>query len=245
MIGHFQHNAIYCVLMYSKHASNDDINPIGQKLRLEMKKRGLSSVDLARKADVKTSFLYDVISGKSTNPSSVKLARVAECLGVSLTYLAGSGTNTSEGYQFSLPDSVTDYVAVARMNVEVSAGGGTIVTTENPEEYYHFRKDWIRNHLRVASGDLRIVTVHGDSMEPTLCNNDMILIDTTQQHPSPSGIYVLFDGMGLVVKRLELVANPQSPKIRITSDNSHYATYECALAEANIVGRVVWFAREM
>ena len=72
---------------------------IGQRLKLEMKKRNISSAQLAKRADVKISFIYDVISGKSANPSTVKLARVAEGLGVSLAELVGSGDATRPGYK--------------------------------------------------------------------------------------------------------------------------------------------------
>jgi hypothetical protein len=39
-------------------------NPIGHRLKLEMQKQGVTSAQLAKRADVKTSFIYDVLSGK-------------------------------------------------------------------------------------------------------------------------------------------------------------------------------------
>lgn len=220
---------------------NDNYKNLGQRLRMEMKKRGISSVDLAKRADVKTSFLYDVISGKSANPSSIKLARVAESLGVSLTYLAGTSDSPVEGYQFSLPSQFQDYVNVPRIFLE----DGVLVTREDAMENAHFRKDWIKKKLGVLPVDLRLLTISGDSMMPTLCNGDVILVDTTKKHPSPPGIFILSDGMGLVAKRLELLAHPSQPKLRVICDNAHYSTYESPLSEANILGRVVWFSREI
>ena len=62
---------------------------IAERLRETMKTQGITSVQLARMAGIKTSFLYDVLRRKSHNPSIIRLARVAEALEVPLTYLVG------------------------------------------------------------------------------------------------------------------------------------------------------------
>lgn len=213
------------------------VNPIGQRLKVEMKKRGVTSTDLAKRADVKTSFIYDVISGKSANPSTVKLARVAEALGASLTDLAGNAAAPK-----ALADG--DYVAIARIAVDASAGGGTIISAEQEGEPVYFRKSWIKERLAANPDDMRMLSVRGDSMEPTLCHNDLILIDTARKNPTPPGIFVLFDGFGLAAKRLEYTAHTP-PRIRIISDNPHYSVYERSAAETVIIGRIAWFAREI
>lgn len=231
--------------MASKSASFSGNNPIGQRLRLEMKSQGISSADLAKRAGVKTSFLYDIISGKSANPSTVKLARVADILGVSLTYLVG-GTRPNPGMATSLQSATAqDYAIIPRITVDISASGGTIVAEHHEEERYYFRQAWIREHLGVTPSDLGLLYVRGDSMEPSLCHNDIVMVDTTKKTPTPPGIFVLFDGFGLVAKRLEYVADAGLKQLRIISDNPQYSTYERSLEETLIIGRVVWFAREI
>lgn len=218
-------------------------NAIGQRLKLEMKKREISSAQLAKRADVKTSFIYDVISGKSANPSTVKLARVAEALGVSLAYLVGSDGLPENRTRAKQP-AEGDYVVIPRIMVDVSAGGGAIVSSEQEGESYYFRKAWIKDHLGASPDDMRMLYVRGDSMEPTLYHNDLILVDTTRKTPSPPGIFVLFDGFGLVAKRLEYTQHTP-PRIRIISDNPQYSVYERSAEETVIIGRIAWFAREM
>jgi phage repressor protein C with HTH and peptisase S24 domain len=219
---------------------------IGARLRLEMKKQGVSSTDLARRAEVKTSFLYDVMSGKSANPSTVKLARVAEALGVNLAYLAGSSENsTEEALAPVMVENSADYVTVPRLMVDISAGSGMLVSQFHKEERYYFRRNWIEEHLGVSPSVLRMLYVRGDSMEPTLYHNDIVLVDTTKKAPSPPGVFVLFDGFGLMAKRLEYASSGAEKKIRIISDNSQYSSYERSAEETFIIGRVVWFAREM
>src|ERR1700722_8204055 len=85
--------------------------PIVHRLKIEMKKRGIASTGLAKLADVKTSFLYDVISGKSANPSTVKLARVAQSLGVSLAYLVGGEARHEADRVIGAPGAPVGYVS--------------------------------------------------------------------------------------------------------------------------------------
>jgi phage repressor protein C with HTH and peptisase S24 domain len=214
-------------------------NPIGQRLKLEMKKRGINSAELSKRADVKTSFIYDVISGKSANPSTVKLARVAESLGISLTSLVESSVHLYPSTSFI--SAVEDYVYIPLVTVEVASGKALIVTMTQDDNAFAFRKSWIREHLGAAPADLRMLTMCGDNMHPALQHGDRVLIDTLQKSPTPPGIFVLFDGLGLVAKRLEHVAGG----VRISSDNAHYASVERPLDQAFIIGRVVWFSREI
>lgn len=214
---------------------------IAERLRQEIAGKELTAAELAKRAGVKNSFIYDILSGKSANPSTVKLARVADALGVSLAWLVGGDKRAASG----MDDERAESVSIPRILVEASAGGGSVVMQEAEGEDYYFRRSWIRDRLGTTPQDLRILYLRGDSMEPTLYHNDLILIDTTKTSPSPPGIFVLFDGFGLVAKRLEYVANSEPPAIRVLSDNLQYSSYERILDEVRIIGRVVWFAREM
>jgi phage repressor protein C with HTH and peptisase S24 domain len=212
---------------------------IAERLRAELAERGLSAVELARAAGVKTSFLYDILNGKSLNPSSVKLGQAAHALGVSLAWLSGLETGRHQQ-----PDAPEEHVRIPRITVHASAGPGAIAESEQAEEHYYFRRSWIRDKLRAMPEHLRMMYIRGDSMAPTLQDGDIILIDTQRRQPSPPGIFVLDDGVGIVAKRLEM-AGSTPPVLRILSDNPQYSPYERELREARIIGRVVWFAREI
>jgi phage repressor protein C with HTH and peptisase S24 domain len=57
--------------------------------------------------------------------------------------------------------------------------------------------------------------------------------------PVPPGIFVIWDGMGIVAKRVEHVP------IVIKSVNPEYQTYERDAEEVNIIGRVIWAAKRL
>jgi phage repressor protein C with HTH and peptisase S24 domain len=136
-------------------------------------------------------------------------------------------------------------VSITELHVRAAAGGGTLVESEAEGTRWFFPAEWLRHEIRASATDLRMITIDGDSMEPLLRSGDKILIDTARRAPSPPGVFVLFDGLGLVAKQLELVPQSDPPKVLIKSANPRYETYERTAEEVSIVGRVVWFARRM
>lgn len=217
-----------------------------KRLQDQMQKMQINARELAEKAHVGRSFVYDILSGKSLNPTTKKLSAVADVLGVDVPFLLGQKTQNSKQAQNSLKENSANFedtVSISSVRVEVSAGGGSIIAEEADDKPYFFRASWVRDRLGVKDSDLRIITVRGDSMQPTLFDGDTVLVNVMQKQPTPPGIFVLFDGVGLVVKRLEFV--PDIGVVRIISDNPQYSQYKRSLNEINIIGRVVWFAREL
>ena len=227
-----------------KKESYDLNQALVERLRIAMERSHTNARELAENAEVGRSFVYDVLSGKSLNPTTQKLAKVADALGVSMSYLLyGEESWGSNKHRDGLSEnSTSDRVSIASIAVEASVGGGTLVTEEHEDNPFFFRRSWIRQKLNAAPGDLRVIDVRGDSMLPTLSEGVVVLVNLKEQKPSPPGIFVLFDGLGLVLKRLEL--QPEE-SVRILSDNPQYAPYTRALSDINIIGRVVWFAREL
>jgi phage repressor protein C with HTH and peptisase S24 domain len=83
---------------------------------------------------------------------------------------------------------------------------------------------------------LSAIRVAGDSMEPLLHDGDEILVDRAQRSLR-DGIHVVRLGDALMVKRLA----PAGPgRASLISQNLAYPPFEVALADIEIVGRVVW-----
>jgi phage repressor protein C with HTH and peptisase S24 domain len=208
------------------------------RLRALMERAQINARELAEQAGVGRSFVYDILSGKSSNPTTQKLSAIAEVLDTSVNYLLSGEENIGR-----LRKKDPEIVSIPSIGVTGSMGGGTVVTEEQEGKSYYFQRRWVREKLQASPADLRLIPVSGDSMHPTLQDGDLVLVDMSRRTPAPPGIFVLFDGVGLVVKRLEILPNTDPHLLRITSDNPQYACYERASNEVNIVGRVVWFAR--
>jgi phage repressor protein C with HTH and peptisase S24 domain len=146
-----------------------------------------------------------------------------------------------------VPANVSDtlhFTVVPEYNVLVETGEAVAL-----EEYKHTRtwplpRDYLEE-LGVSGGPLALIHVRGDSMEPTLRPGDRILVDQGDQNVSQPGIFVLWDGDGRVVKRIERVYGSEPPKLRLISDNPRHSTYEVPAEIVRVVGRAVWAARQL
>jgi transcriptional regulator with XRE-family HTH domain len=97
----------------------------------------------------------------------------------------------------------------------------------------------VRGYSTSPARELRIITVVGDSMEPMLQPGQRVLVDIGDRKPSPSGIFLVWDGQGLVIKRLQMLPHSEPPRVRLTSDKPTYAADERLLNEAHIQGRII------
>jgi phage repressor protein C with HTH and peptisase S24 domain len=136
----------------------------------------------------------------------------------------------------------TGMARVAEVDDRASAGDGTIMDDiERPETIYEWQvpRELLRSATYAPAERIRIITVIGDSMESTFRPYERVMVDTTDTVPSPPGVFVVYDGLGLVVKRLEHIPHSDPPRVRISSDNPRYSPYERTIDEAYIQGRVL------
>ena len=137
-----------------------------------------------------------------------------------------------------------EFVHIPVFDVEASAGHGAFGDQEAILYFLNFRRDWLRTLTNAPFDKLSVIKVDGDSMEPTLSNDDTVLVDATQNAPRTDGIYVLQFDNYLYVKRL--LMNPAKGKVAIISDNPAYAPIEDVDPEQlHIAGRVLWLGRRM
>jgi len=93
------------------------------------------------------------------------------------------------------------------------------------------------SYIGITNTDsMEAINIIGDSMEPTLKDNSIIILDRSKTTLVNSGIFVIRTSGGLFVKRLAL-----SPKggVALISDNKNYPTSDISFNEVTIVGKVV------
>ena len=135
---------------------------------------------------------------------------------------------------------------VPLLDVSAAAGGGRIGNdTAGDDTALAFPPMLLRRITSAPTSSLRLITISGDSMAPTLEDGDMVMVDTGRTSPSPPGIFILDDGVGLVAKRVDAVPNSFPQQLRLSSDNPAYSNYQRRIDEVRILGRVVWFARSL
>ncbi len=139
---------------------------------------------------------------------------------------------------------IEDYIVVPLYDVYFSAGGGSFLDEETVVDYLLFNKSILNEHPAISK-NLAGVKVKGDSMYPTLDDEDVVVIDmdTSKITNIFGGLYALnIDGKAYT-KRLAI--NSQNPKeITIISDNkAHYPEETIPKANLNIIGQIIWHGK--
>ena len=140
------------------------------------------------------------------------------------------------------PVPLEQFNCIPMAEAELSAGGGAFVLSESFKEFYAFRKDWIK---KVATNvrNLVIMRVEGDSMEPTIMDGDVVMLDRGRPRITTGHIYALGMDNDIAIKRLELLTGTN---VRIISDNkSGYEPYVVNRVDIRIIGQVIWRAGQM
>ena len=182
--------------------------------------------------------------GESDVPAT-RLGQIARGCGVTSDFLifgeAGSSIPTigKPSLAHAADDLGSDVAFIPLLDVVASAGPGI----ENPFpatiDHLPFPKRWLAE-LGVPESFARLLELGGDSMEPTIRDRSICLLDTRFQTPRVEGIYALIDGKDVRIKR---IGRGWEGKIVLISDNERYDSETLAGPEAEalrIAGKIVW-----
>jgi len=131
---------------------------------------------------------------------------------------------------------------VPLVEAHLAVGGGAFVLSEDVKDYFAFQRDWLRR-IATAPNNVFMMSVRGPSMEPTITDGDIVMVDIGRKRIYDGYIYGLGIGETIAIKRLESLPEGM---IRILSDNRReYPPYETNAQDLRILGQVIWYAREL
>ncbi len=219
-----------------------DASPNARKLKLLRQRAGLSIREVAHALGMEHGSSYQHYEDryrKALLPLELmrKLAPIFAKGGVDAADLASlAGVDMRSA---ATAESERNMLRIDELDVRASAGAGLIGGNERIVAEWQVPTGIVRGYSTAPAAELRIITVMGDSMEPALLPGQRVLVDTGDRKPSPPGVFVVWDGLGLVVKRIQVLPHSEPPRVKITSDNAKYDPYERTLEEAYIQGRVI------
>ena len=136
----------------------------------------------------------------------------------------------------SLVDSTDKYWVKYYPSVAVSAGGGAYESEDNFESLevpaYFINMLGGQENLK----NIDAINVVGDSMEPTLNNDNIIFVDKTRNDAARDGIYAFTTVHGLFVKRIQKRVDGN---LDIISDNKDYPSQILSAGDIKVVGKVI------
>lgn len=227
---------------------------------------GLRPASWARRAGISPNGIYNFLNGRSDSLSQRVLEALALAAGRPISQIIGEsiaprdtlrppGQTEFSGAPAPVPPSRqpteethlrSDVVMIPLFDTPISAGNGFLNDKENQSGTWPLARAYVGQYLGIRSPvGLVAVEVRGDSMEPTLRSGDRVIVDTHDRLPSPAGIFVLWDGLGTVIKRVEHIQGSDPTTFHIISDNSLHRSYELRAEEAHIVGRVICLTRRL
>lgn len=142
------------------------------------------------------------------------------------------------------PISISDSVVTLRMfDLSFAMGPGTNIDDYVEEGTYEFDAHMLSKLTRAPADRLFVARGDGDSMFPTLMNDDMLVIDTTQNVLNMQDRIWACSLYGAgAIKRLR---SSQGGKVLVKSDNTAIDDQEVDGSDLHIVGRVIWMGRRI
>lgn len=136
-----------------------------------------------------------------------------------------------------------DLIMIPMVEAVLSAGTGSLETSGDSECSYAFRRDFIQR--KGNPKHMVLMRVRGDSMQPEIMNNDVVLLDQSKQQLLPGPIFAVGFDDAIYLKRIDRLPG----KIILKSVNPDYPPVELEVREQaaelfRVIGQVLWVGRE-
>ena len=215
------------------------------RLNGRMAELGLSQSELGRRVGVSQTTIAKLTQG--TSYGTKHLHAIARELHTTAGFLLGETDDPGEK-AMALPSPTAlaeqlDAVLLPEVEVSFSMGGGSVIEDWPVVRQVPFSRSWLRNLTSSATSDLVVSRGEGDSMVPTILDQDLVLIDLSQRTPRQNDrIWAMsYGGLGMI-KRLRQLPDGS---LQINSDNPAVTPIHAVDGEVHIVGRVCGVVRKI
>lgn len=218
---------------------------VGERIEQRLTRLSMSQAELARRVGVSQPTINALVNGN--NSGSKHLHRIAAELETSPAWLAGETDDDSPvAVAPSAIEALTDKLdleILPELELGYSMGGGSVFNDYEQRGIVPFSRNWLRSIMRGAFADLFVARGEGDSMQPTLLDGDLVLIDTAQKDiRQQDRIWAVSYGELGMIKRVRRMPDGS---YRLLSDNPAVPPVECNDGEMHVVGRVIWIGRRI
>ncbi|MPL79247.1 hypothetical protein SDC9_25123 [bioreactor metagenome] len=214
-------------------------------VRRVLAETSLSASALALRAKLSSTTLTRPLNNPehSSEISISTLQKIQDATGIPFAPFAPRGEGGDLGQPSQEVDMQHRVDLVNVYNVSASAGPGIIVDEETVVDRLAFPQGYLSRITKARPADLAVIGVKGNSMEPTLRDDDVVMIDTSKRSLGYDGLFVLNFDNALLVKRISRGTGPG--KVMILSDNrEEYPAVEWHVSDVIVVGKVIWVGKK-
>lgn len=209
-----------------------------------MAEKGISQSEMSRRVGITQSTIWKLLNEPKQGSKHIHV--IARELGTTPAYLMGETDDPQEGFvpAPSINDVARELGIVGLREIDLSLGmGATYLDVPVTETMRYFDEGWLRTYTRSKPEDLIFAQGIGDSMEPTIRDSDLLLIDVSQRTLNISEkIWVVAYAHCASVKRLSPRADGG---IDMLCDNQLVPNRTAYDGEMHIIGRVVAVVRKI
>lgn len=196
---------------------------------------GTNAFAAEKKGNLKKDTIRSVVRPDSRNSTPKVDTAERICRALDLEFYIGPRRNSVVAGKQIGPE----FTQIPRFDAELSAGPGVVNESNLPPSTLAFRRDWLAK-MRINPTKCVIVSVAGDSMEPTLYDGDLVMLDRQATTVRDMRLFGVVDVDGTAkVKRLQKFEH----ELIMHSDNRTYPSSVRSSADANrmtVIGQVVW-----
>jgi transcriptional regulator with XRE-family HTH domain len=223
------------------------VSSIQRRMQLE----GLNQKHLALRAGLNETAVRDILKGRSKDPQYSTLRAIADYLGCTVEDLY----NDPEIGGYGLADKSRPWPADAGVAAEEVAGAESRILIQEADlpaletpamltrgkggEIWDLPAGALDEKYAGEAEALRCLRVGDDAMAPDFMPGDRVVVHTGDVAPSPAGVFLLWDGVGFILRRCEIVPNSKPLRVILRARNPEYGAHESPLKDVMICGRVL------
>lgn len=136
-----------------------------------------------------------------------------------------------------------DAVLLPEVEVSYSMGAGSVIEDWPVLQHVPFSRSWLRHLTSSPPSQLVVARGEGDSMQPTIMDQDLVIIDLADRTPRQHDrVWAMSYGSWGMIKRLRQLPDGT---LQINSDNNAVSPIVAVDGEVTVVGRVVGIVRKI
>lgn len=140
---------------------------------------------------------------------------------------------------FGLPVGNSDSPMVVQNNMLDTLEHNNALIDNSFDAQWYIPLEVLQKRTSTASKNIRIFKIEERLMEPDFRQGEHVLVDLTDQRPSPAGTFIVSDGFGFMIRQCEFVPKSKPPKINITAKDKNFLPQILEFQGFEIIGRVI------